>query len=102
MHTDEIKKEFIQFMENIHEGLLFPKNFFGCMMAVFIEQKPTTQERIEELTGYSRATISQMLKLIQINYQLKKIKEPGIRKKYYTISEYITRAFAIYFNSNLK
>ena len=83
MIIDEIKREFIELMENTHENLIFPKNYFGCMMAVLIEQKPTTQERIEELTGYSRATISQMLKLIQINFQIKKIKEPKIRKKYY-------------------
>ncbi len=86
MNADDIKKEFIQFMESMHDVLFFPKNYFGCMMAVFVEQKPTTQERIEKLTGYSRATISQMLKLIQINFQLKKIKEPKIRKKFYAFT----------------
>jgi DNA-binding transcriptional regulator GbsR (MarR family) len=72
-------------MEEKHVGLLYPKKFFGCMMAVFIEPKPVTQDRIVELTGYSRTTISQMLRLIQVNFPLKVSKKPSVRKKYYSI-----------------
>ena len=72
MNLDDIKRGFIQFMENMHGRLLFPKKYFGCMMAVFIEQKPVTQERIKELTGYSMTTISQMLNVIQMSIPLKK------------------------------
>ena len=86
MNLDNIKKEFIQFMAEIHGRLILPKKYFGCMMAIFIEQKPITQDRINELTGYSMTTISQMLNLIQMNNQLKKIKKPKIRKKSYTIA----------------
>ena len=43
------------------------------------------KERIEELTNYSKTTISQMLTLIQIKFPLKQHKKPGIRKKYYSI-----------------
>ncbi|MHA1978928.1 MAG: hypothetical protein ACW98I_18640 [Candidatus Hodarchaeales archaeon] len=85
MSVEEIKKEFVQYMEEKHSGYLFPKKFFGCMMAVFIEQVPVTQDRIEELTSYSKTTISQMLKIIQMRIPLKQVKKPGIRKKYYTI-----------------
>ena len=85
MGIEEIKKEFITFMEKAHQGLLFPKNYFGCMMAVFIEQKPITQGKIQELTGYSKTTISQMIKLMQMNIQLEKVKKPKIRKKFYAI-----------------
>ncbi|MFX1533676.1 MAG: hypothetical protein ACFFDI_05525 [Promethearchaeota archaeon] len=83
MILDDLKKEFIVYMENLHAHYVFPKNYFGCLIAVFIEQQPVTQERIEDLTGYSRTTISQMLKLIQVNFPLKQIKEPGKRKKFY-------------------
>ena len=86
MTLDDIKKDFINWMDKIHTGLLFPKNYFGCMMAVFIEQKPIPQDRIKELTGYSKTTISQMLKLIQVNFPLTAIKKPGSRKKYFTIN----------------
>jgi DNA-binding transcriptional regulator GbsR (MarR family) len=92
MSVEDIKKEFIHNMEEKHSGFLFPKKFFGCMMAVFIEQVPITQDRIEELTNYSKTTISQMLTLIQMKFPLKQIKKPGIRKKYYTI-DITTRKF---------
>ncbi len=84
MKSEKIKKEFIQFMEDSHKNLIFPKNFIGCMMSVFIEQKLVTQERVMELTGYSLSTVSQMLNLIQRNMRLDRIKEPKIRKKSYT------------------
>jgi len=94
MSVEDIKKEFVQYMEEKHSRLLFPKKFFGCMMAVFIEQVPITQDRIEELTSYSKTTISQMLKLIQMKFPLKQVKKPGIRKKYYTI-DMTTRKFML-------
>ncbi|MHA2073521.1 MAG: hypothetical protein ACW97X_02790 [Candidatus Hodarchaeales archaeon] len=94
MSVEEIKKEFVHYMEEKHSGFLFPKKFFGCMMAVFIEQVPITQDRIEELTNYSKTTISQMLNLIQMNFPLKQLKKPGIRKKYYTI-DMTTRKFML-------
>ncbi|NHJ01769.1 MAG: hypothetical protein EAX86_06470 [Candidatus Heimdallarchaeota archaeon] len=96
MKPDPIKKNFIKLMDEIHTGLLFPKNYFGCMMAVFIEQEPTTQDRIKELTGYSKTTISQMLKLIQVNFPLKQIKKIGTRKKFYKI-DISTEDFMIVF-----
>jgi DNA-binding transcriptional regulator GbsR (MarR family) len=96
MSTIEIKRDFIKFMEEKHSGLLFPKNFFGCMMAVFIEQEPITQDEIKRLTNYSKTTISQMLKLLQVNFPLIQIKKPKIRKKYYTIN-ITTKEFMITF-----
>ncbi|UCG03339.1 MAG: hypothetical protein JSW11_04980 [Candidatus Heimdallarchaeota archaeon] len=86
MNTIDIKREFIRFMEEKHAGLLFPKNYFGCMMAVLIEQEPITQDNIKKLTNYSKTTISQMLKLLQVNFPLIQIKKPKIRKKYYSIN----------------
>ncbi len=96
MNTIDIKREFIKFMEEKHSNLLFPKNFFGCMMAVFIEQEPITQDRIKKLTNYSKTTISQILKLLQVNFPLVQIKKPKKRKKYYTIN-ISTREFMITF-----
>ncbi len=85
MNTDPLKREFIRYMEETHSTLLFPRKFFGCLMAVFIEQKPVTQDRIEQLTKYSKTTISQMLKIIQMNFPLRGLKKLGIRKKFYVV-----------------
>jgi DNA-binding transcriptional regulator GbsR (MarR family) len=94
MSVEDIKKEFVNFMEEKHSGFLFPSKFFGCMMAVFIEQEPITQDRIEELTDYSKTTISQMLTLIQMKFPLKQLKKAGIRKKFYHI-DIPTRRFML-------
>ena len=96
MNNGDIKRKFIEYMEEIHVGLLFPKKFIGCMMVVVIENEPITQNRIEELTGYSKTTISQMLNLIQIKFPLIQIKKPGIRKKFYKFDLTI-REFMIHF-----
>ncbi|MFX0122988.1 MAG: hypothetical protein ACFFAE_05065, partial [Candidatus Hodarchaeota archaeon] len=96
MNTIDIKREFIKFMEEKHTGLFFPKKYFGCMMAVFIEQEPITQDNIKKLTNYSKTTISQMLKLLQVNFPLIQIKKPKIRKKYYSVN-ISTREFMITF-----
>ncbi|MHA2224123.1 MAG: helix-turn-helix domain-containing protein [Candidatus Hodarchaeales archaeon] len=65
-------------------------------MAVFIEQEPITQDKIKKLTNYSKTTISQILKLLQVNFPLIQIKKPKIRKKYYAIN-ITTREFMITF-----
>ncbi len=96
MRTIDIKRDFIKFMEEKHANLVFPKNYFGCMMAVFIEQEPITQDDIKKLTNYSKTTISQMLNLLQVNFPLVQIKKPKIRKKYYSIN-LSTREFMITF-----
>ena len=96
MNLDYIKKDFVMWMDKTHTGLLFPKNYFGCMIAILIEQEPIPQDRIIALTGYSRTTISQMLKMLQVNFPVTVIKKPGSRKKYFTI-ETGTREFMISF-----
>jgi DNA-binding transcriptional regulator GbsR (MarR family) len=85
MQTDEIKRDFINFMENIHLGLRYPKNFFGILMALFIEGRPITQDRIEQLTGYSKTTISQTIQSLQMQIPITIAKNPGTRKKFYSI-----------------
>ncbi|MFX0066878.1 MAG: hypothetical protein ACFFC7_32495 [Candidatus Hermodarchaeota archaeon] len=80
---DDIKKEFIRFMEELHTQYTYPKNFFGCLMAILIEHPPPHQKRIMELTGYKRTTVSETLTKIQMSLPLKQIKIPGERKKFY-------------------
>ncbi|MFX0210561.1 MAG: hypothetical protein ACFFDT_31565, partial [Candidatus Hodarchaeota archaeon] len=96
MKSDDLKQELIEYIADIHVGLLFPKKYFGCLWAVFIEKNPITQDRIIELTGYSRTTVSQMLNIIQVIFPLIQIKKPKIRKKYYSIN-LSTREFMITF-----
>jgi DNA-binding transcriptional regulator GbsR (MarR family) len=78
-----IKKTFIKFMEEIQSRLFFPKNFFACTMAVVAEHDLITQDRIMELTGCSRSTVSQMLRQIQMAIpDFREVKLQEERKKF--------------------
>jgi DNA-binding transcriptional regulator GbsR (MarR family) len=99
MSLEEIKKQFITFMEEMYDRLLYPKRFFGCLMAVLVEQKPLTQNRIKELTGYSRTTISQTLDLIHANVPLTQFKKPGERKKYYSLDMSVKEFMPLFFKT---
>jgi len=99
MSIDDIKKQFISYMERMYENLLYPKRFFGCLMAVLVEQKSITQKHIEKLTGYSRTTISQTLNLIQANFNLKEFKKSGERKKYYSLDMSVKEFMPIFFKT---
>jgi len=86
MSLEQIKREFIQFMEEIHSGNPYPRNFYGCLIPIIIEPGPVSQERIMELTGYSQGTISMTIQKIQLLMPVKTVKIIGDRKRYYDYS----------------
>jgi len=88
MSLEHIKREFIQFMEEIHSGNPYPRNFYGCLIPIIIEPGPVSQERIMELTGYSQATISMAIQKIQLRMPVKTVKKIGDRKRYYEYSSH--------------
>jgi DNA-binding transcriptional regulator GbsR (MarR family) len=83
MSLEKVKREFIHFMEEVHGGNPYPKNFFGCLIPLMIEPEPISQERIMELTGYSQTTVSLTLQKIELLFPLRRIKKSGERKNYY-------------------
>ncbi|MHA2152157.1 MAG: hypothetical protein ACXAAQ_09270, partial [Candidatus Thorarchaeota archaeon] len=83
MSLENIKREFIQFMEEVHGGNPYPRNFYGCLLAIIIEPEPVSQERIMELTGFSQAAVSLTIKKIQLLFPIRTIKRVGERKHYY-------------------
>ncbi|MBU7038009.1 MAG: hypothetical protein HXS52_08755 [Theionarchaea archaeon] len=83
MTGDDFKRELVQYMEKAH-GRRYHHNFFGCLTALLVEDGPTTQERIMELTRYSRASVSLALQKIQLTLPVRTLKIMGDRKHYYT------------------
>jgi DNA-binding transcriptional regulator GbsR (MarR family) len=82
MTVDDLKKELVEYMEKVH-GSRYHRNFFGCLTALLVEDGPTTQERIMELTRYSRASVSLALQKIQLILPVRVLKIMGDRKHYY-------------------
>lgn len=82
MTVDDLKKELIEYMEKAHGGR-YHRNFFGCLTALLVEDGPTTQERIMELTRYSKTSVSLALQKIQLTLPVRVLKIMGDRKHYY-------------------
>ena len=83
MSLEKIKREFIRFMEEVHGGNPYPRNFYGCILSIMVEPEPVSQERIMELTGFSQATVSLTIQKIQLLFPVRTIKKVGKRKRYY-------------------
>lgn len=82
MTVDDLKRELIEYMEKVH-GSRYHRNFFGCLTALLAEDGPTTQERIMELTRYSKTSVSLALQKIQLTLPVRVLKIMGDRKHYY-------------------
>ena len=70
-------------MEKQHSGYAYPRNFFGVLTSLLLEERPITQERIMRLTGYSRAGVSAALQKIQFMMPIVMTKRSGDRRNYY-------------------
>ena len=66
MTLEEIKREFVSFMEAARATEPYPRNFMGCLISLLIDPTPVSQERIVELTGYSQATVSMTLQKLRL------------------------------------
>jgi len=87
MTLEEIKREFIRYMEATRVGDPYPKKFMGCLMAILIEHEPISQERMMSLTGYSQASVSLALQKIQLLMPVRMVRKRGDRKRYYTYED---------------
>jgi DNA-binding transcriptional regulator GbsR (MarR family) len=83
MSLDNLKKELISFMEKIHASIAYPRNFFGCLTTLILENEPVAQDRIMELTGYSRAAVSSALQKVQFIMPIAMTRKSGDKKHYY-------------------
>jgi DNA-binding transcriptional regulator GbsR (MarR family) len=83
MSLEKIKREFIRWMEEVHGGVPYPRNIYGCLLAIMVEPEPVSQERIMELTGFSQATVSLTIQKIQLLFPIRTIKKVKERKHYY-------------------
>ncbi|MFW9912500.1 MAG: hypothetical protein ACFFEU_08505 [Candidatus Thorarchaeota archaeon] len=87
MKLERVKRDFIQYMEEVHGANPYPRNFFGCVMAISSENEPVSQDRIMELTGYSQATVSLAIQKIQLLLPIRAVKKRGDRRNYYVYDD---------------
>lgn len=83
MFFEEIKREFVSFMEEARATEPYPRNFMGCLISLIIDPAPVSQERIVELTGYSQATVSMTLQKLKLLMPIRTVRIRGDRRHYY-------------------
>jgi len=83
MPLEEIKREFVRFMEEVRATDPYPRNFMGCLISIIIDPEPISQERIVDLTGYSQATVSMTLQKLKLLMPIRTIRTRGDRRHYY-------------------
>ncbi|MGY5859990.1 MAG: hypothetical protein RTU63_11525 [Candidatus Thorarchaeota archaeon] len=83
MPFEEIKREFVSFMEEVRATDPYPRNFMGCLISLIIDTAPVSQERIVELTGYSQATVSMTIQKLKLLMPIRTVRTRGDRRHYY-------------------
>jgi len=82
----QLKIDFLAFMEQVHGSLGFEANLIAVLFSLLLEGDYITQDRIMELTGLSRTTVSETLKKLSdpfSSFPVLATRRPGKRMKFY-------------------
>jgi len=82
----QLKIDFLAFMEQVHGALGFEPNLISVLFSLLLEGDYITQDRIMELTGLSRTTVSETLKKLAdpfSSFPVLATRRPGDRRKFY-------------------
>jgi DNA-binding transcriptional regulator GbsR (MarR family) len=96
----QLKIDYLAFMEQVHGALGFEPNLIAVLFSLLLEGDYITQDRIIELTGFSRSTVSETLKKLAdpfSSFPVLATRRPGDRRKFYYcplgIDEYVMTFF---------
>jgi len=82
----QLKIDYLAFMEQIHGALGFEPNLMAVLFSLLIEGEYITQDRVIELTGLIRSTVSETLKKLtdpSSEFPVLVTRRPGDRRKHY-------------------
>jgi DNA-binding transcriptional regulator GbsR (MarR family) len=82
----QLKIDYLAFMEQVHGALGFEPNLIAVLFSLLVEGDYITQDRIMELTGLRRSTVSETLKKLtdpSSSFLVLVTRRPGDRRKYY-------------------
>jgi len=96
----QLKIDYLAFMEQVHGALGFEPNLISVLFSLLLEGDYITQDRIIELTGLARSTVSETLKKLtdpSSSFPVLTTRRPGDRRKFYYcplgIGEYVMTFF---------
>lgn len=96
----QLKVDFIAFMEQVHRALGFDANLISVLFSLLMEGRYLTQEEVMDLSGLSRASVSENLSKLTdptSKFPVLITRLPGDRRKHYycplEFDEYIRTFF---------
>ena len=82
----QLKIDYLAFMEQVHGALGFEPNLIAVLFSLLVEGDYITQDRVMELTGLGRSTVSETLKKLtdpSSSFLVLVTRRPGDRRKHY-------------------
>jgi DNA-binding transcriptional regulator GbsR (MarR family) len=82
----QLKIDYLAFMEQVHGALGFEPNLIAVLFSLLVEGDYITQDRVMELTGLGRSTVSEILKKLtdpSSRFLVLVTRRPGDRRKFY-------------------
>ncbi len=82
----QLKIDYLAFMEQVHGALGFEPNLIAVLFSLLVEGDYITQDRVMELTGLGRSTVSETLKKLtdpSSKFLVLMTRRPGDRRKFY-------------------
>jgi DNA-binding transcriptional regulator GbsR (MarR family) len=82
----QLKIDYLAFMEQVHGALGFEPNLIAVLFSLLVEGDYITQDRVMELTGLGRSTVSETLKKLtdpSSSFLVLVTRRPGDRRKFY-------------------
>jgi DNA-binding transcriptional regulator GbsR (MarR family) len=99
----QIKIDYVSYMTQTFKVMAYDEIITSILYALMVEgEKYLTQEDLEQLTGFSRSSISDALSKVSVitqDFPIFQTRKPGDKKKYYycpiSFEEYVKRSFLI-------
>lgn len=83
----ELENDFINFTSTVFGNLGLDSLGSSIVGIVFLEPEPVPMEELAKRTGYSLASLSNKLKLLEAQQLIKKTRKPGSKKSFYYIEK---------------
>jgi DNA-binding transcriptional regulator GbsR (MarR family) len=88
---DQIDKDFIAYFHNTGKSFALGDMPSTLIAILYIDPEPVAMEEIAKRTGYSLATISNMMKMMENMGFVRRIKKPKTRKVYFYMEKDIVK-----------
>lgn len=90
---DAIDRDFIEYYSVAGRALGLGDMPTTVIALLYIEPGPVAMEELSKKTGYSLASISNMMKMLEALGAVKRIKKPGTRKAYFYMEKDILKIY---------